>query len=130
MNDDKLKKLFADYEPDIQSDAMFMARLERSLRAVEFIKERKTAAKRRNRVAMAVACAAGFLAGGLFFSIMPYITQWFISQTPARVFLSIQPEQLADILTYCLGCVSTMALTLASYDIALGLVGRTNVHSR
>ncbi|MDE6644629.1 MAG: hypothetical protein K2J97_00910 [Muribaculaceae bacterium] len=130
MNDDKLKELFADYKPDIQSDATFMARLERSLRAVEFIKERKTAAKRRNRVAMAVACAAGFLAGGLFFSVMPYITQWFSGQNLTNVSPSFQPGQLAEILTYCLGCISTMALTLASYDIALGLVGRTNVHSK
>lgn len=130
MNDDKLKKLFADYQPDIQSDAMFMARLERNLRSVEFIKERKTAAKRRNRVAMAVACAAGFAAGGLFFSVMPYITQWLSSHDLASVSPAFQSGQVAEILTYCLGGVSTMALTLASYDMALGLVGCGNVHSR
>lgn len=133
MNDYKLRNLFADYEPEMQNDAMFMARLERKLRAVEFIREKNAAAKRNNRVAMAIACAAGFLAGGLFISVMPYLTQWLNSLSLAGIFPSlrpeqISPEQISNVLTCCLGCVGTVALTLSSYDIALGLVGHRNVH--
>ena len=122
MNDDKLKKLFADYEPEMENDAMFMARLERNLRAVEFIKEKNAVAKRNNRVAMAIACAVCFLAGGLFVSVIPNIVQWLNSQVSINVFPPLQPEQVTDIVMYCLGCVSTVVLTLASYDIALGVV--------
>lgn len=128
MNDDKLRNLFAGYEPEMQNDAVFMARLERNLRAVEFIREKNAAAKRNNRVAMAIACVVGFLAGGLFITVMPYITQWLNGLSLAGIFPSLQPEQIANVLTCCLWCVGTVALTLSSYDIALGLVGHRNVH--
>ncbi len=127
MNDNKLKELFAGYEPDIQSDAMFMARLERNLRAVEFIKKTLMTAKRHNRAAMTIACIIGFIAGGLFISVMPHVVQWLNSQSFMNLSAMLKPEQMTVALTYCLGCVGTVALTFASYDIALGLSERSKM---
>ena len=38
-DDNKLKDLFASFEPELSSDAQFIARLERSMEAVEIIKK-------------------------------------------------------------------------------------------
>lgn len=38
MEDDKLKSLFNDFNPELSSDVMFMHRLQKSLNAAEIVK--------------------------------------------------------------------------------------------
>ena len=71
MEDDKLKQIFSDYNPHLSPDVMFMSRLEQNLRSVEFIKERTNTAIRRNKAAMLIACAVGFIAGTGFSLAFP-----------------------------------------------------------
>ena len=80
MEDDKLKQIFSDYDPHLSPDVMFMSRLEQNLRSVEFIKERTNTAIRRNKAAMLIACAVGFIAGTGFSLAFPYISA--VSYTP------------------------------------------------
>ncbi len=41
MEEDKLKDIFKDFNPDLSSDSDFMSRLERSMKAVEIVKHQK-----------------------------------------------------------------------------------------
>ena len=39
MEDDKLKSLFSNFEPELSSDFLFMNKLQRNLNSVELIKQ-------------------------------------------------------------------------------------------
>ena len=73
MEEDRLKEIFKEYEPDLSSRMAFMERLERNLNAVELIHRENARAARRNRLAVILASIAGFLAGILFSFALPYI---------------------------------------------------------
>lgn len=64
LNDDeKIRELFAGFEPETTSDAQFLDRLNRALDSVEMIRERTARQRRRNRRAVAIAALAGFASG-------------------------------------------------------------------
>lgn len=73
MEEEKLKDLFKRYDPDISSSMAFMERLERNLNAVELIHQENNAVLKRNRMAVAIASAAGFITGVIFTLLFPYI---------------------------------------------------------
>ena len=73
MEEDRLKDIFNEYEPDLTSRMAFMERLERNLNAVEIIHQENARATKRNRIAVILASIAGFLAGFLFSFALPYI---------------------------------------------------------
>lgn len=70
-NDNKLKKLFSDFDPELSSDRMFFQRLERSLNSVEILKKRSEEIELKYKKAVAIAVAIGFLAGFLFSLLLP-----------------------------------------------------------
>ena len=71
MEDDKIKDLFAGFEPKIGSDSRFMDRLQARLDAVEEVKKQFAAERARNRKSLIVAIVVGFLAGFLFCQLLP-----------------------------------------------------------
>ena len=74
MEEDRLKDIFKEYEPDLSSRMAFMERLERNLNAVEIIHQENAMATKRNRLAVTFASMAGFLVGFLFSFALPYIS--------------------------------------------------------
>lgn len=74
MEDDKLKSLFADFQPELSSDSLFMNRLERNMESVEIVKRRMEEMRARNRRAVAVAAIVGFVVGFLFSLTLPYLS--------------------------------------------------------
>lgn len=74
MEDDKLKALFADFQPELSSDSLFMNRLERNMESVEIVKRRMEEMRTRNRRAVAVAAIVGFVVGFLFSLTLPYLS--------------------------------------------------------
>lgn len=60
---DELRDIFAAYDPELPSGRLFMSGLERRMEAVEIVKERSAATRRRNRMAVAVAAAVGMIVG-------------------------------------------------------------------
>lgn len=74
MEDDKIKSLFADFNPEISSDLQFMSRLERNLNSVEIIKRHASEVRSRNKKAVAVAALVGFVVGFLFSLSLPYLS--------------------------------------------------------
>ncbi|MBD5189888.1 MAG: hypothetical protein HDS95_06375 [Bacteroidales bacterium] len=73
MEEDKIKKIFEDFDPPLSSDFQFMSRLESGMRSVEIVKEHNTRLRRMNRKAVAIAVAVGFICGFLFSLALPYI---------------------------------------------------------
>ena len=75
--DYKLKKLFNDFNPDLESDFRFMERLQRNLDSVELVCRRNMEQRARCRKAVAIAAVCGFVCGILCTFAMPYIVAAF-----------------------------------------------------
>ncbi|MDE6022979.1 MAG: hypothetical protein K2G13_05695 [Muribaculaceae bacterium] len=89
MQEDIIKEIFNDYEPELSSRMDFINRLERNLDAVELIHKENAIAMKRNKLAVAVASAAGFTSGIIFSLLIPYINQ-LISEISSRISTDIQ----------------------------------------
>lgn len=73
MEDDKIKSLFNDFAPELSSDPLFMARLERNMESVELVRRHTASVGRRNRIAVGVAALVGFGMGVLLTLLLPCI---------------------------------------------------------
>ena len=118
MEDDKLKELFSEYNPQMVSDSSFMRRLDRNLEAVEMVKARNEALRRRNRVAVMIAAACGCLSGILLSVLCSFIPQWLTNITVTL------PHLPAFAFNFSYICYAAMALvsiiiSVNSYEIAL-----------
>lgn len=89
MQEDTLKDIFKNYDPELSSRMDFMNRLERNLDAVELIHKENANAMKRNRLAVIAASASGFISGILFSLLIPFIKQ-FISEFSSRITTDIQ----------------------------------------
>ena len=76
MEDDKIKELFGEFQPDLSSTSRFMATLEKSMEAVEIVKQYNLTLKRRNKLAVAIAAASGFIVGVVLTLLFPLIYGW------------------------------------------------------
>ncbi|MDE6272632.1 MAG: hypothetical protein K2M31_06460 [Muribaculaceae bacterium] len=121
MNDDKLKSLFADFEPQLSPDSQFIDRLERSLNSVEIIRQHAAGVRKRNRVAVGIATFSGFIIGVLFSLMLPYL-----SNAVAEWQLTLSNESLmhafADqfsIIAWSVVGASSVITALNAYEISL-----------
>lgn len=89
MQEDTLKDIFKNYDPELSSRMDFMNRLERNLDAVELIHKENANAMKRNRLAVIAASASGFISGIMFSLLIPFIKQ-FISEFSSRITTDIQ----------------------------------------
>jgi hypothetical protein len=76
MEDDKLKELFTNFQPEMSSSLQFMAKLQRDIKRVEFLKQHNLAIKRRNKLAVCIAAAVGFLMGVVLTLLFQLIGSW------------------------------------------------------
>lgn len=74
---EEFRNLFNNYEPELSSMTQFMDKLRHSLDAVEFVKQRNMAMRRRNRLALVIATLAGFLSGVILTLALPYFVNLF-----------------------------------------------------
>lgn len=72
--DDKIKDLFSDFQPELStSDGDFLAQLRRSMAAVELVRRQHLARRRDSRKALAVAALTGFAVGVIFTLLIPFV---------------------------------------------------------
>lgn len=76
MEDDRLRKLFEDFNPGLSPRSRFMARLERNMDAVEEVRRSTVAHRRYNRIAVVVASLAGFVSGVFLTLVYPLVSAW------------------------------------------------------
>lgn len=76
MEDDKLKVLFKSFDPELSSDINFMAHLQRSMEAIECVRRQNATQRKRNKVAIIIAAASGFIMGIILTLLFPIISNW------------------------------------------------------
>lgn len=76
MDDDKIIELFSDFEPEISSSDRFVAKLQKNLEAIEFVKQQNAALRKRNRRAVVIAAVCGFAVGVIQSLLFPLIYDW------------------------------------------------------
>lgn len=76
MDEDRLKDLFSDYQPELSSSFQFMVRLQKNMEAVEIVKQHNLALRRRNKLAVAIAALSGFAMGVILTLLFPLIGDW------------------------------------------------------
>lgn len=76
MYENEIKKLFDNFDPELSSSFQFMDRLKRNMDAVEIVRRRTDALKKRSRIAVAIAAVSGFAAGVVFTLLFPLFSSW------------------------------------------------------
>ncbi|MDE7388562.1 MAG: hypothetical protein K2M97_04845, partial [Muribaculaceae bacterium] len=74
MEDDELKRIFSDFEPDMSPDFQFVSKLEQRLEAVEIVREQVAEVRSRSRKAVVIAAVVGFVVGFLSSLSLPYLS--------------------------------------------------------
>lgn len=124
MEDDKLKKLFSDFEPELSSDLRFMDTLRRNLNSVEIIKRHTAEVRARNKAAVAVAAAVGFIVGFLFSLSLPIlsaaVSDW-QARLPGASMLYALADNFTVIAWLVIGGTSVLA-AINTYEVSLTLL--------
>lgn len=76
MEENRLKDLFSDFQPELPSSFQFMARLQKNMESVEIVKQHNLALRRRNKLAVAIAALSGFAMGVILTLLFPLIGDW------------------------------------------------------
>lgn len=117
MDNDNLKELFGNFNPDLSSGSDFIARLQQRMDTIEMVRQYNAELRRRNRIAVMIAALAGFIMGVVLTLLMPLIGDWiatFRLSVPGHAF-NIDLHYIAWVL---LAAVS-MITALNTYEIAL-----------
>lgn len=126
MEDDNIRSLFADFDPDLSSSFQFMDRVEREIDNMEIVHKHLTARRQRSRIAMAVAACVGFVVGFVLALCIPYFEALI-----QGVSLPAMPDfatrfapgfdAIAMILWVCIGVIVIVA-SVGSYELTLSLL--------
>ena len=124
MEDDKLKSLFSNFEPELSSDFLFMNKLQRNLNSVELIKQHTAEVRSRSRKAVAIAAIVGFIVGFLFSLSLPYLTDAVSNcqlTLPSESVMNVFANNFTIIAWLVIGGTSVFA-ALNSYEVSLSLL--------
>lgn len=87
MEEDKLKEIFENFEPELSSSARFVERVQQKMEAVEYVRQHQAAWQRKNCKAVCFAALAGFLVGALLTAfLLPVSGQTPLIVLPVPVF--------------------------------------------
>lgn len=124
MEDDKLKFLFTNFEPELSSDFKFMNKLERNLNSVEIIKRHTAEVRSRNKKAVAIAAFAGFIVGFVFSLFLPYLSNaasdW-QSTLPGGYIMNLFADSFTIIAWAVIAGTSVLA-AINTYEVSLSLL--------
>lgn len=120
MDDDKLTKLFDNFHPELTSSAQFMSTLKKNMQAVELIMQHNAALKRRNKLAVAIAAACGFISGVIMTLLVPVFTKWLSSISLTIPHLNVSVDIIDfNILAWIIMAGTCIITALNAYEIAL-----------
>lgn len=124
MDDNKLKTLFSNFEPELTSDSRFMDKLQRSLNSVEIIKQHTAEVRSRNKTAVIIAAVSGFIIGLLLSLSLPYlshaVSNWQLT-LPNESLLNAVANNFTIIAWLIVGGTSVL-MALNTYEISLSLL--------
>lgn len=76
MEDDKIRNIFNDFQPELSSSFQFMSKLQKNMETVEILKQHNVALRKRNKLAVAIAAVSGFVMGIIMTLLFPLIGNW------------------------------------------------------
>lgn len=119
MEDDKIKSLFQNFEPELSSDFNFMARLQHNLDALELVKQHNEAFRKRNKLALLIASIFGFVFGVISTLLFP-LANWlssihFVLSKLHVAGLTFEPSLVGGLIM----AVVCVILTINVYELAL-----------
>ena len=126
MEDDNIRSLFADFDPDLSSSFQFMDRVEREIDNMEIVHKHLTARRQRSRIAMSFAACVGFVVGFVLALYIPYFEALIQGVSlPAMPDFATRfaPDfdAIAMILWVCIGVIVIVA-SVGSYELTLSLL--------
>lgn len=121
MDDDKLKQLFGNFNPPLSSDHEFVSRLETRLESVEMIRRHNLSIQKRNRRALILASAAGFIAGIMFTLAIPYLNSLISGLAAAATSSFITGAVIVNvnIISWFLSAAMSVAVALSVYELCI-----------
>ena len=124
MEDDKLKSLFSNFEPELTSGFRFMNKLQQNLNSVEMIKQHTAEFRARSKKAVVIAALVGFIVGFLFSLSLPCLSdavkKWQLT-LPSESVMNSLANNFTTIAWLIIGGTSVLA-ALNSYEISLSLL--------
>lgn len=119
MEDDKIKNIFKDFDPELSSSFQFMAKLQKNMEAMMIVRQYNAALKRRNKWAVAIAGACGFAMGVIMTLLLPFITEWIASMQANIPLFSINNMTIDfRYLGWLLMACTSVLTSLTVYEIA------------
>ncbi len=126
MEDDKIKELFNDFEPELSSSFQFMTKLKRNMEAVEIVKQHNAALKKRNKLAVAIAGVCGFAVGVILTLLFPLLGSWVPTFSISLPHFQIQNITIEYSYLYWVVMAAVSALTaINAYEIAMAKLSQT-----
>ncbi len=126
MEDDKIKELFNDFEPELSSSFQFMTKLKRNMEAVEIVKQHNAALKKRNKLAVAIAGVCGFAVGVILTLLFPLLGSWVSTFSISLPHFQIQNITIEYSYLYWVVMAAVSALTaINAYEIAMAKLSQT-----
>lgn len=124
MEEDKIRGLFSEFEPELSSDAQFIKKLQHNLSSVETVRQHVAIQRAKNRKAVVIAAFIGFIVGFLFSLSLPYlgeaIANWRLT-LPEDSVLCLVAGNFTVIAWLMIGCTSVVA-ALNTYEVSLSLL--------
>lgn len=127
MENDPLKHIFSNFDPELTPGDHFTQRVADSLKAVEAVKSEMALQRRRNRKAVVIGALAGFVAGCLCMLLLPYlkvaVVSWMCEQASSAL-----PERFINcfmIVAWCLTGLTSAIISLNAYELAKSLLRPT-----
>lgn len=114
MDDDKIKEIFSNFEPELSSDSLFMSELRQKMEAVEIVRRHNAEFRSRSRKAVVAASLAGFAAGFIFSQALPYI-----SRALAALLTSVSDNSVMQLIIANSQTIAWLAVGAASAFTAL-----------
>lgn len=122
MEEDKLNKLFKDFDPELSSDFNFMDRLKRNLESVEIVKSKNVEAQTIRRRALVIAALTGFVAGFLSCLFLPVLSGMVESLFSGGGWLQDVVAQNPVGVSLIIVTALTALMSLSAYDISLAVI--------
>lgn len=116
MEDEKIKDIFKEFDPELSSSFQFITKLQKNMEAMEIVRQYNETQKRRNKWAVAIAGICGFAMGVIMTLLLPFITDWVASISFA---LSLPPTLNFTYIVWLLIATVSVLTTVSVYEIAL-----------
>ena len=119
MEDDKLRELFSNFQPELSPSFQFTTKLQKKMEAVEIVKQHNATLRKRNRLAVAIAALCGFIMNMVLYLIFPLINNSASSLSIPSPYLLLNSITIdSSFVVWIVMAVISVIITRNVYEIA------------